>query len=68
DVQGVACNPAGALETLHRHEHPPEANALLLRSRFTILLFALKAVTKMQWFLATGSGGAKARPRKVIRA
>ncbi|CAM9976535.1 unnamed protein product, partial [Ectocarpus sp. 12 AP-2014] len=26
------------------------------------------AVTKMQWFLATGSGGAKARPRKVIRA
>lgn len=26
DVQGVACNPAGALETLHRHEYPPEAN------------------------------------------
>ncbi|CAN0027127.1 unnamed protein product [Ectocarpus fasciculatus] len=26
------------------------------------------AATKMQWFLATGSGGAKARPRKVIRA
>lgn len=59
-IRGQMATPSSPLPTA-----APFASSLLLAP---FLRLSSQAVKKMGWFLTTGNGGAKARPRKVIRA